>query len=636
MNPNKIQKFQKLFFQGTLLLRNGDPEGARLSYEAALKIAPRDFDTLHMLGLAYATSEFYDKAASLLKRALSIDPMSPEANMHYGNILNSQGQFELALKYQKKAASLSPQNPSIHYNLANSLRDAGHPQEAIDRYRHTLELKPNYLEALNNLATLLVLHADDYAAAAECCARMVSGGSKLPYLHGRLRHLKAQYCDWSNYDEECADVLHRVDQQEVAASPFSILAIPSTALQQKLCAQIAITEEFPASRQSSWQGSRYAHSRIRIGYFSADFFAHATAFLMAELLEKHDRSRFEIFVFSFSGVEHHPIRNRLATAVEHFIEVSKISPSEIAKLARQNEIDIAIDLKGFTQARRTEIFAQRCAPIQINYLGYPGTMGAPFIDYIIADHILIPPGQEEAYTEKVVRLPNSYQPNDSQRPIAVDTPSRRELGLPDNGFVFCCFNNNYKITPDVFDIWMRIITRVENSVLWLFEDNPAAAANLRNEARRRNVDPNRVIFAPRVPLEEHLARHRCADLFLDTFYCNAHTTASDALWAGLPILTRIGNTFASRVAASLLNAVGLPELIVTTAFEYETLALKLASDPILLRKFRNRLIEKHTQHALFDATRYTQNLERAFLSIWAQHEQGLSINHLNIEDQTIV
>jgi protein O-GlcNAc transferase len=359
-----------------------------------------------------------------------------------------------------------------------------------------------------------------------------------------------------------------------------------------------------------------------MAYVSADFHEHATAYLMAGLFEAHDKERFEITAVSFGPDAADAMRARLKPAFDRFVDVRGTSDREVARMLHNLEIDIAIDLKGFSANSRTGIFAQRAAPLQVNYLGYPGTLGADYIDYIIADRHVIPPGHEGYYTEKVVRLPETYQVNDSKRSVADWSPGRAEIGLPDPGFVFCCFNSNYKITPDIFAVWMRLLERVTGSVLWLLETNAAASDNLRREAQRRGVAPERLVFAPPMPLDRHLARHRLADLFLDTRPVNAHTTASDALWAGLPLVTCTGDAFAGRVAASLLDAVGLPELITQNLNDYEALALQLATTPSLLSDIRAKLARNRPLHPLFDTDRQRRHIESAYIAMWERYQRG--------------
>jgi predicted O-linked N-acetylglucosamine transferase (SPINDLY family) len=365
-----------------------------------------------------------------------------------------------------------------------------------------------------------------------------------------------------------------------------------------------------------------------VGYFSADFSNHATLHLLAGLFEHHDRVKFEVTAFSFGPESQDPMRRRLEAACE-FIDVRERPDREVALLARERQIDIAVDLKGFTQDCRPGIFALRAAPVQVSYLGYPGTLGAPYMDYLIADRVLIPPESAQFYSEKIVYLPDSYQVNDAARVIAERVFSRAELGLPAAGFVYCCFNNNYKITPATFDGWMRILRQVPGSVLWLLEDNAGAAGNLRAAAEARGVSAARLVFAPRLPVADHLARQRAGDLFLDTLPCNAHTTASDALWAGLPLLTCLGESFAGRVAGSLLAAVGLSELITGSQAEYEALAVGLARDPGRLAGIRTRLAAQRLTAPLFNTELTTRRLEAAYEALVERHRAGLVPGHMS-------
>jgi predicted O-linked N-acetylglucosamine transferase (SPINDLY family) len=361
---------------------------------------------------------------------------------------------------------------------------------------------------------------------------------------------------------------------------------------------------------------------------SADFHEHATAYLMAGVFENHDRSKFDITAISIGPNDNSPMRQRLERSFGEFIDARMLSDAEVATQIRAAEVDILVDLKGFTQDARTNILARRPAPIQVNYLGFPGTMGADYLDYVIADPVVVPLSQESSYSEKIVHLPNSYQANDCRRDVSEKMFTREECGIPSGHFVFCCFNNNYKITPAIFDRWMRILTKVPGSVLWLLEDSATAAANLKREAGVRGVNADRLIFAKRMPLRDHLARHRSADLFLDTLPYNAHTTASDALWAGLPVLTQLGETFAGRVAASLLNAVGLPELIARTPEEYEGTAVDLATHTEKLTALKRKLMENRLTTSLFDTRRFTGHIEAAYMAMHDRYRVGMVPDHI--------
>jgi len=501
--------------------------------------------------------------------------------------------------------------------------------EAEAGYRQALQIKPDMAEAYNNLGIVLG-KVNRHEEVVACFKKLLSIKPDQAFALGMYLHSKMHCCNWEGIDDTFHELRSGIDADKAVSTPFHILAIPSTPAQQKRCAEIYVREKYPEVCVSSDVKERYSHGKIRLGYFSSDFYNHATAYLVAELLEQHDRARFEVIGFSFGASPNDNMRQRVSAAFDRFIDVNNQPDQDIATLARNLEIDIAVDLKGFTEGGRTSIFALRPAPIQVNYLGYPGTMGAPYIDYLIADPTLITAEYQQHYTEKISYLPDTYQVNDSHRRISERQFTRSEVGLPDEGFVFCCFNNNFKITPDVFDIWMQLLKQVEGSVLWLFKGNAQATQNLLNEARKRGIVPERLIFAPRMDLPDHLARHRLADLFLDTFYCNAHTTASDALWAGLPVLTYLGDTFAGRVAASLLNAIGLPELITHSHEEYQALALELATNPEKLASIKRQLAKNRLTHPLFDTALFTRHIEDAFTQMWERHQKSLLPDHIYV------
>jgi predicted O-linked N-acetylglucosamine transferase (SPINDLY family) len=423
-------------------------------------------------------------------------------------------------------------------------------------------------------------------------------------------------CDWRNYDAECSHLISSIRNGNANTTPFVLLGIPSSSDDHLQCAKLWVANNCPPSDKPLWRGERYNHDRIRVAYVSADFREHAVSSLTVGMFEAHDKSRFDVTALSIGPDDNSDMRRRLKASFEHFIDAKTYPDDELAKLIKELEIDILVDLMGFTEGSRTNVLARRPAPIQINYLGFIGTMGAQFIDYIIADRIAIPTDQYEFYSEKVACLPNSFQANDRARRIADKIFTRAEAGLPEEGFVFCCFNNSYKITPDVFDVWMRILKQINGSVLWLVGGSPIMERNLRSEAAARGVDAGRLVFAQRLPLPEYLARLRLADLFLDTLPYNAGTTASDALWAGLPVLTRIGDTFVARMAASLLTAINLPELITSTPEAYEQMALDLAKHPEKITAIKRNLSENRLTTPLFDTKLFTKHIEAAYTEMY--------------------
>jgi predicted O-linked N-acetylglucosamine transferase (SPINDLY family) len=436
-------------------------------------------------------------------------------------------------------------------------------------------------------------------------------------------------CDWTNYVNKINEIFHLVNKGRKGAKPFGFQGIASSEELLKKCAEIYSHDKYP-QLDNLTKFSQFKHHKIRIGYLCGEFRNQATSILMTRVWELHDKSMFEIFAFDNGWDDGSKYRQRITRAFNNLFDISRLSDLDAAKLIQENEIDILINLNGFFGLGRQVIFSYRPAPIQVNYLGFPGTMGADYIDYIIADKTLIPLDAQSSYTEKVAYLPNSYQANDRKRLISDRQFTRAELGLPENACIFACFNNNYKITPLVFDSWVKILSLVEGSVLWLLADNPTAKNNLIKEATARGLDSCRLIFAERMPLPEHLARHRQADLFLDTLPYNAHTTCSDALWAGLPVLTLMGSTFPGRVGASLLKAIDLPELITNTQEEYEAMAIELAINPQKLRDIKLKLARNRLTTPLFDTPLFTKNLETIYTKMMERYQADLQPDHITI------
>jgi predicted O-linked N-acetylglucosamine transferase (SPINDLY family) len=461
--------------------------------------------------------------------------------------------------------------------------------------------------------------------AAASYARLLAVDPGYPYAQGFHLHARLQACDWTGYAHALKAVEAGVLEGRRVDVPFSFFSVSDSPAAQLRCARTWVVHKCPEVPDPVWKGERYLHDRIRIAYLSADFAEHPVGYAIARLLELHDRARFEVIGVSFGPDITSPMRERLKRAFERYIDVRNMSDREVAQTLRRMEVDIAIDLNGFTQGHRAGIFAHRIAPVQVSYLGHSGTTGAKYLDYVIADEHVIPAEHESCFTEKVVRLPGTFFCTDRSRPIAGSPPSRAMAGLPATGFVFCCFNNSFKIVPPIFDIWMRLLGRVKGSVLWLFEDNNAAAGNLRREAEIRGIDPNRLVFAKRLPkIEDHLSRYRLADLFLDTLPYNAHATAGDALWAGTPVLTCMGSAFAGRVAASLLYAAGVPELVTRDLAAYEDVAYRLASDQGLVDGLKARLAENRLTCPLFDTESFRKNIEQAYLDIHERHTSDAS------------
>lgn len=623
LNKAILQKpdFAEAFLnRGNVRQELKQPAEALTDFDAALALRPDYADAWVNRGNVLQELRRFGDAVTAYEKALSLIEDADALN-NCGNALTQLKRFTEALARYERAIALRPGHAEAYFGKGNACAGLERYDEAARAYESAVAQKPDYSEAHSSLAYVLAF-LKRYDEALRSFDRVLELDPAHPYIAGDRLSAEMHIAKWDHFDEECARVVQLIRAGERASSPSAVLAIPSDAKTLQKCAETYARDKFPPLATPDWRGERYERDRIRIGYYSADFHNHATAHLLAEILERHDRTRFEIVAFSFGPETDDPVRARLKRAFDRFHDVRQEDDPAIGALSRREEIDIAVDLKGFTVDNRASLFARRLAPIQVNYLGFPGTLGAPYIDYIIADKTLIPAEHADAYSEAIVYLPHSYQANDTKRPIAERTPTKAELGLPDTGFVFCCFNNNYKITPDLFSLWTRLLAQIDGSVLWLLEDNETARDNLRAHASGRGIAPSRLIFAPRMALAEHLARHRVADLFLDTFYCNAHTTASDALWAGLPVLTCLGNTFTSRVAASLLNAIGLPELITNAHEAYEQTALKLAREPALLRSMREKLTRNRLTEPLFNASLYTRHLEAAYAAMWERARRG--------------
>lgn len=585
---NHLRAGMACFQQGQLKL-------AQEQYECALALMPSHPEAIHLLGLVASSNNDHAKAAQLIERSLQLHPKNAVAWNNLGNIYRFQG---LWIK-------------------------------ALFCYDRAVALKPNYFLALANKGA--AAQALNQPALARRCYRAAMADPKL--TEGcRCAALQEEMalCDWSSAEEIHTHLPLAIAAGQINVPTFPLLAMldaPELHLQAAQGFGVANHPSRPTEHR--WE-PKATTERIKVGYFSADFHDHATAWLMADLFECHDRTRFEWHAFSFGPEQDDAMRRRLVSAFDHFHDIRSLSDQQAADLTRSLGIDLAIDLKGYTKDCRPGIFAHRAAPIQVNYLGYPGSMGMPYIDYILGDHTVIPDGVFDAYSEKVARLPGCYQPNDSRRADSLKSPPRSRYGLPEHSFVFCCFNNNYKITPWHFETWAAILKQVPNSVLWLYVAQTEAIENLRGAAKRVGLEPSRLVFATKEPHDEHLLRYRCADLFLDTFPCNAHTTASDALWMGLPLLTLEGKSFASRVAASLLKACDLPDLITESPETYVNKAVTLAHNPELLHTHRLHLETKRYQLPLFDTASLASDIETAYRTMVQRHRAGLPPAHFDV------
>jgi len=626
--PDAAQVHAKLL-EGVALQQAGQLEEAREVYRQVLKHDPRNFDALHLLGVIAAQEKDFAESVKLIGRAITINPSNATAHYNRGIAFDELRQYDAAIAAYDKAIKLKPDHAVAYNNRGIALSLLRRLEEAVASFTHALAPQANYADAYYNRAHALadLGRLDDALADFDHALRLNPGHSFLP---GVRLHTKMRLCDWRGADHEIADLEARIARGEHASTPWPALTLTDDPALQHKNTQTWANITHPQNPLLGDIPPRGRSGKIRIGYFSMDFRDHPVAQLTARMFELHDRKRFDIVAFSYGPDTKDAMRQRLRGTFDRFLDVREKSDAEIAKLAREMRVDIAVDLAGYTTGARPGVMALRAAPIQVSYLGYAGTMAAPYIDYAIGDRIVIPESRRKHFSEKIAELP-CFLASDDTRAIADRVFARKEAGLPERGFVFCCFNTAHKILPATFNTWSRILKHVDGSVLWLAGTNPTAVKNLRREAEQRGLDPARLIFAERLPsTAEHLARHRLADLSLDTLPFNAHTTASDALWCGVPHLTCAGQSFAGRVGASLLHAAGLPELIASSPAEYEALAITLATQTERLRELRDRLGHGRTT-ALFNTAQFTRRMEDVYTRMVERYNTGLPPDHLTTE-----
>lgn len=623
------------------------------SYDRALKHAA-SAEAYNNRGNALRTLRRLDEALASYDRALQLNPQLADCHNSRGTVLRDLGRLQDALAAFNRALELRPDFVEALNHCGNALRDLSRPEAALQCYERVLALDPGYAEALSNRGNALVdlrRHAEAlecydqalralpdqpdvlanrasvvqelgrHTEAAACFEHLLQVSPGYDYALGGLLQANLHVCAWQDYAERTAQVEAAVAARQTAIHPFSMMAVSASTAAQLRSAQLHAARIKPQQLPSSARRTQTSRRKLRIAYVSADFREHAVSYLLAGVFEQHDRGQFETTGISLIPPEDSVMGRRVRAAFDRFVHVSGRSDREIADLIQDLEVDVAVDLMGYTQHARPAVFAHRPAPVQVSYLGYPGTMGAPFMDYIVADEFVIPADSRTHYAEQVVNLPYCFQANDDRRPIG-PTPSRSEAGLPDEAFVWCCFNNSYKLNPPVFDVWMRLLHEVPGSVLWLLGDRQGSQANLLSEAAARGIVGDRLIFADRLPYAQHLGRFALADLFLDTLPYNAGTTASDALWTGVPVLTCVGQAFAARMAGSLLCAVGLPELVTASLQEYESTALRLARQPAELATLRARLAQNRAHSPLFDTAGFCRHLEAAYLEMHERARRG--------------
>ena len=632
----------------------------------ASEVNPNNSEVYKNLAIAYKSIGQFEDALKSCNNAIELNSNFAEAYNHKALILIELNQYDSAIKNWNRAVEIKPNFAEVFNNLGNVHAKLKKYDESIDYYNKAIQIKINFSEAYINRAFILK-EFKKYDLALEDCNKAISINPnfaeaynnkgiilkeqkkidlayknyikaykikpELDFLLGALVYSQLNLCIWDSFDKDLRDLEKKILKKKRAVTPFSTLLFFDSPNLQKIATETFLKTKYTMNAEIIGNDIKKKHKtnkKIRIGYYSADFCVHPVSNLIIKLIELHDKSKFDLYGFYFGPDKKDEMFNRSKKAFDHFYDVNSKSDKEIAKLSRDLNIDIAVDLMVFTEKNRFGIFVEKCAPIQVNYLGYPGTSASKHIDYIIADKTLIPKKNQNDYSEKIIYLPDTYQANDPTKKISDKIFTKKKLGLPEDAFVFCCFNKNQKITPNVFDSWIRILKKVDNSVLWLLDENEIFSNSLKNEAEKRNINSKRIIFAKRLILHEHLARHKVADLFIDTFPYGAHTTCSDALWAGLPVLTRIGQSFASRVSASLLNAIDLPELITNTESEYVNMAIELATDSNKLMKIKDKLKKNRLSKALFDVNLFTKNIEAAYKIIYEKYLTKMPPENIDI------
>jgi len=623
LSPRQPQTLREL---GETLLEAGRLAEAESCFRDLIALEPASIDGYCRLGQILQAFARPDEASSNFERALSIKPDCLDALFGLATLADACGDTAVAVQYFMRVVALSPDSASAHLNLGGIAFREGRIGDAIDHNRKAIAAMPSMPQAHNNLGNChYVLR--QYEEAIACYARALELDPALPNAVGLHQLAKRQICDWKNFEATQSALLQLVAAGYGVVDPFNLLSITDDPALQLTTARQYVANAVPRVASLPHSPVRRNGGRIRLAYLSPDFHDHPVGILIADLLEKHDRSSFHVSAYSVGPPsEGSPVRRRITQAVDEFVDARAMSDADLARHIRDSDIDLLVDLAGHTHGNRVKALAYRPARVQIAYLGFSGTTGADFLDHILVDSFVAPRTEQIHYTEKLYRLPHCYMVNSRTRPASTVAPSRESCGLPGNAFVFCCFNNSFKITPAMFDVWMRLLRDVPGSVLWLKGDSDLSMRNLRDEARLRGVSPDRLIFAANVAYADHLARHRNADLFLDTFPYNAASTASDALWMGLPIVTLAGRSFVARVAGSLLHACGVEGLVAYDIDGYEALARDLACDPHRLAGLKQSLLERRAHGPLFDLDSFRDDIECAYREIWRAYLESSGTN----------
>ena len=617
----------KLFKNAVNFYENKEYDKAKKVCEDILDIQPDDLNATNLLAILNFHNKDFVQSIKFFEKAIEINPNISETYNNLGNVYYEFKQFNIAIENYNKALKIKPNFALSYYNRAKALQEINQKQEAISDYDKAISINNNFSAAYKNLGNLYMeLKILDKSIYNHVQALKIN--PNMSYLNGTIIQSKCGLSEWANFKEDKLFLENNILSGKKTTSPFPTILIYDSPSLQKKAIEIFVKSEFKNPKKIKLE--KIKNEKIKIGYYSSDFHNHATMYLMANLFELHDKNKFEIYAYSFGPDDGSKIRKRVMKTFDKFFDVKSKTTKEIVQHSRELNLDIAVDLKGFTNNNRFDLFIERCAPIQISYLGFPGTTSSDCIDYLIADKIVIPEENKNYYSENIIYLPNSYQVNDSNPDLSEKIFSKKDFNLPENKFIFCCFNHNFKILPDMFEIWMKILKKVKNSVIWLLIDNETAQNNLKKILVSNDIDPNRMIFAGRLPHSEHIIRLGLADLFLDTFPCNAHTTASDALRSSLPIITIKGNSFASRVASSLLSSVGLEELITKSGKEYEELAVKIAENKNFYKEIKDKLKKNIIDMPLFNSKLFTKKLESAYIEVYKNYNENIKPETIRI------
>ena len=611
--PKQKNNSKLNYLIGVIYLQSKNFELAVNYFEKTINIDKNNLGAYNNLGASLQQLRRFDQAVKVYEKVLSFKPDFTDALNNLATCFANLKKYDQAISYFEKILKINKNNSVVYNNLGNIYKEINQHKKSIENYNKALEINPNYHLTYLNLGDTLI-ELKDYNGALINYKNLIKLSPKHHFIEGKILHTKMQICNWENYENDIKNLFQSLEKHEKIIDPFSIISITEKVDHQKRASEIFSNYKFPKQLENKINSDKN-NLKTRLGYFSPDFCDHPVLHLIFDVFKNHNKNKFEIFAFSFGPRKKDEMTEQVKKYFNEFIDINDKSDEEVAMLSRKMGIDIAIDLCGFTNFNRAGIFSHRAAPLQVNFLGYPSTMGSTFIDYLIADRIVIPENQKLNYSENIAYLPNCYQPNMAVKNISKTKITRNEEGLPVDAFVFCNFNSNYKITPEIFKVWMNILKNVSNSVLWLLETNNESSKNIIKEAKKNNINENRIIFAKHLPNKDHLKRIELADIFLDTFPYSAHTTASDFVRVGIPLITLKGESFASRVAASILNQVNLNELVTKNKNEYQKLAISIGTNNEKLKNLKEKLKGSTSDSNLFNSVLYTKHLEDLFINL---------------------